>query len=208
MIQAKGGAVQEGYKRKYDIIVSAEEDFARAVALGVIVKRPVSAWHVLIPGMFILDFLRRSSEIRRYTSLFLFPRKLALDVAQEASKGGDRKAGFSRTEEKVRGWLTSLKLSSSSLHRRQMEAINVLIDHYSKLLDADGNSYHSLVTKAYKTRQNYEAFLSQLASVEKAIDRSIAETLGETQDVWGRLQAEETQVGELRQKEVDKIFVS
>ena len=200
--------MRKDYKKKYDIIVSAEEDFARAVALGVIVKRPLSAWHVLIPGMFILDFLRRSSEIKRYTNLFLFPRRLALDVAHETSKGGDGKAGFSRTEEKVRQWLTSLKLSSSNLHRRQMEAINVLTGHYSKLLDTDGNSYRSLVKKAYRTRQNYEAFLSQLASVEKEIDRAIAETLGETQDVWGRLQAEETQVRELKQQEVDKIFAS
>lgn len=193
-------------EKKYDIILSAEEEFARGVALGVLVKRPITSWHVLIPGMFILDFLRRSSEIKRYSNLFLFPRKLALALALDTSKGEEMKNGISRAEEEIRQWLTSLQLCSDRLHRGHMEEIRLLIDHYSKLLDAGGNSYHSLVKNAYKTQENYEAYLHQLASVEKRVDQAIAEIREETQDIWGRLQAEQVQVEELRKKEVERIF--
>ncbi|HUT72765.1 MAG TPA: NF038143 family protein, partial [Desulfatiglandales bacterium] len=65
-------------KTKYDMILSAEGSFARTVALGVVVRRPLTAWHYLIPGMFLIDFLRRSAEIRKYSEHFLFPRRQAL----------------------------------------------------------------------------------------------------------------------------------
>ena len=45
---------------KYDIILSAEEQFAREVTLGVIVTRPLTLWHSIIPGMFVIDFLWKS----------------------------------------------------------------------------------------------------------------------------------------------------
>ena len=67
---------------KYDLILSAEEQFAREVTLGAIVARPPSAWFYLIPGMFIIDYLRRGSAIRKYTRHFLFPRKLAVYAAR------------------------------------------------------------------------------------------------------------------------------
>ena len=35
---------------KYTIIVNAEEQFAREVTLGVIVTRPLTVWHSIIPG--------------------------------------------------------------------------------------------------------------------------------------------------------------
>jgi hypothetical protein len=193
-------------EKRYDIILSAEEEFARGVALGVLVKRPITPWHILIPGMFILDFLRRSSEIKKYSNLFLFPRKLALALALDTSKGEEMKNRISRAEEEIRQWLTSLQLYSGGLHREQMEVIRLLFDHYSKLLNAEGQSYHFLVRNAYKTRQNYEAYLHQLASVEKRVDQAIAEIREETQDIWGRLQSEQVQVEELRKKEVEIIF--
>ena len=67
---------------KYKMILMAEEKMAREVTLGVIVTRPLTVWHYIIPGMFIIDFLRRGSALRKYTEHFMFPRKLAIDAAQ------------------------------------------------------------------------------------------------------------------------------
>jgi hypothetical protein len=190
----------------YSIILHAEESFARAVALGVHVKRPMTAWHFLLPGMFILDFLRRSSEAKRYSALFLFPRKLALDGALDIMNGEDIKIILSRIEEKIRQWLTSLKLYSERLLRGQTEEMDLLIDHYSKLLHAEGDSYPALVKNAYKTREQYEAYLHQLAAAEQEVDQAIGEIHGEAGDIWERLRAEQLQVEELRRKEVNQIF--
>jgi hypothetical protein len=193
-------------ERKYKVILDAEESFARAVALGVYIRRPLTTWHFLLPGMFIFDFIRRSSGIRRYSTLFVFPRKLALDGALIILNGEDRKNILSRIEEEIRSWLTSLKLYSERLLRGHAEEIDLLIDHYSKLLRAEGNHYHTLFKNAYKTREQYEVYLYQVTTAEQEIDRAIAEIRGETEEIWGRLRAEEIQVMELRTKEVNQIF--
>jgi hypothetical protein len=192
--------------KNYNIVLNAEESFARAVALGVHVKRPLTAWHFLLPGMFIFDFLRRSSEASRYSALFLFPRKLALDGALEIIKGEDRKKILSQIEEKMGQWLSSLNLYSEKLHRSHMEEIYLLIDHYSKVLHAEGDSYPSLVKNAYQTREHYEAYLHRLTAAEQEVDRTIAEIRSETKEIWERLQAEQIQVMELRTNEVNQIF--
>jgi hypothetical protein len=193
-------------REKYNIILEAEESFARAVALGVHVKSPLSAWHFILPGMFIFDFLRRSSETKRYSTLFVFPRKLALDAALDIMKGEDRKKTLSQIEEEIKQWLSSLNLYSEKLHRRHMEEIYLLVDHYSKLLHAEGNHYPALVKYAYQSREPYEAYLRRLSAAEQEVDRAIAEIRGETKEIGERLRAEQIQVTELRSKEVHQIF--
>jgi hypothetical protein len=194
-------------RKTYDIIVSAEEEFARAVALGVLVRRPLTAWHYLIPGMFIIDFLKRSSEVRRYSGDFLFPRRLALDAAQNIRDGEERREAVSRVSEAVKEWLDSLKLYSVDLHKHQVEVVELLIDHYGKLLDSEGDTYYSLVKNAYNTQQNYEAYLSQLTAAEKEVDRAIVEELGESEVLREKLAAEKRQVERMRKKNVEIIFL-
>jgi hypothetical protein len=194
------------YNKKKAVVLDGEESFARAVALGVILKRPVSAWHFLLPGMFLFDFLRRSSEIKRYGDLFLFPRKLALDGALEMINGKDRKNILSRAEEAIRTWLISLKLDSDRLCGAHMEEIRLLIDHYSNLLQAEGNHYTSLIKEVYKTRGQYETYLQQLTAKEQEVDQAIADIHGNAENIWARLRAEALQVAELREKETNRIF--
>jgi hypothetical protein len=194
-------------QKKYNTILSAEEDFARAVALGVIVKRPLTVWHYLIPGMFIIDFLKRGSEIRRYSEHFLFPRKVALNAAQNICIGKKRDETVSRVTEIIKGWLNSLKLYSTDLHKSQMEVVDLLIDHYIKLFHIESDNYYTLIKNAYSKQNNYEAYLSRLASAEGKVDRAIIDTLGETRVLRERLAAEQRQVETMRKKYVEIIFL-
>ena len=191
---------------KYDLILSAEEALARQVALGVIVTTPQSVWHYLIPFMFIFDFLRRSSTMRRYTQHFMFPRKLAMDAARDILEGEDQKERLSWAEENIKAWLGTLDLSSSSLQAAQMKVVTRLMDHYTRLLQTEGDTYHELVQKAYMTQSNYRAHLSQLKTLEQEVDRAIMERRGETEKLRDKLQAEAEQLERMRQKRLDEIF--
>jgi hypothetical protein len=193
-------------EKKHHIILEAEESFARAVALGVHVKRPLSAWHFLLPGMFLFDFLRRSSETRRYSDLFLFPRKLALKGALDILNGEDRKEILSQIEDDIKHWLVSLNFYSERLQRKHMDIIDLLIDHYSKLLHAEGNDYPDLIRYGYQGRESYEAYLHRLSAAEQEVDHAIAEIRGETKEIMEQLRVEQVQVTELRTKEVNRIF--
>jgi len=194
------------YNKNKALVLDGEESFARAVALGIIVKRPPSAWHFLLPGMFLFDFLRRSSETRRYGDLFLFPRKLALKGALDMLNGEDRKEILSQIEDDIKHWLVSLNLYSERLHRRHMDVIDLLVDHYSRLLHAEGDDYPGLIKDAYEARESYEAYLDRLGTAEQEVDHAIAEMRGETREIMERLRAEQVQVTELRTKEINRIF--
>lgn len=192
--------------KKYEMILFAEEALARQVALGVIVTSPLSVWHYLIPFMFIFDFLRRGSVISRYAKLFMFPRKLATDAARDIIEGQDQKKRLSWAEEEIKVWLESLDLYSQSLQAAHMKVVTLLMDHYTKLLRTEGDTYNDLVKNLYMSKSNYQAHFSQLKALEQEVDGAIIEKLGETEKLREKLLAEEEQLERMRQKRIDEIF--
>jgi hypothetical protein len=191
---------------KYDIITAAEQQFAREVGLGVIYLRPPSAWYYLIPGMFIFDFLRRSSTIRKYTETFMFPRKLALDGAHSFLAGETRADIDSHLEGEIKNWLIAHRLDSQELVQAQKEAVDLLMDHYLKLLQAEGESYYDLIEHAYASRENFESHLSQIAAAENKVDQAIMAKVGDNPAVKEKLQLEAQQVQSRRRKILEDIF--
>ena len=87
---------------KKALILGAEESFARRVVLAEIVTRPVKPLLQLIPGMFIFDFLKRTTEIKRYSQYFLFPRKLAMDLSLQIIDGEQKENTLLLAEEKIK----------------------------------------------------------------------------------------------------------
>ena len=197
----------EAIRKKHSIILSSEESFAKAVAMRMIMMKPLSAWHFLMPFVFVFDFLQRKRETEIFTKNFLFTKRLALDAAFEINKGEDRQSRLAKIEDEIRNRLTSQKLYSWGIHQKQMAEVNLLIDHYSKLLEADGDSYPSLVQNAYQTQDNFEAFLHQLTSAEKEIDRAVIKTLGETEEVWEPMLTKQRVIDEMRTRRVRKLFL-
>jgi len=191
---------------KVDKILAAEEAFARRVALGVLVTAPQSVFHTLIPFMFIFDFLKRGTVMRRYTGYFMFPRKLAVRAALDILEGDSKTKRLSDIEPEIETWLKTLKLNSSGVHRKQMEIVQMFVENYLKLLEADGETYQALVKTAYDNRHNYEAYLRRLASVEEELDKAIIETLGDSEKLRQKIEAEREQVKRMSDKLVDEIF--
>jgi len=191
---------------KYNIILSAEEQFSREVSLGVIVTRPLTTWHYLVPGFFIIDFLRRGSAVRQYTKNFMFPRKLALDAARAIDLEEDKTSVNSRIKENIGAWLNSLKLYSPDLAQAHRDLIDVLVDHYLKLLNTEGNSYYLLIEDAYENRDQYQAFLKKITAAEQDVDRQLIEKTGRSVKVREKILAEQQQVEKRRNKIMDEIF--
>jgi hypothetical protein len=191
---------------KYDTIVDAERQFAREVTLGVIYLKPPSAWYNLIPGMFIIDFLRRGSIIRKYTETFMFPRRLALEAARSLLAGQTRATIDPRLESEIKNWLIEQRLDFPDLVLAWKETVELLMDHYSKLLQAEGKSYYDLIQHAYSSRENFEAHLQQITAAENKVDQAILAGIGDSPTVKEKLQLEAQQVQNRRQKVLEDIF--
>jgi hypothetical protein len=191
---------------KYKMILSAEEKMAREVTLGVIVTRPLTVWHYIIPGMFIIDFLRRGSALRKYSETFLFPRKLAIDAAQALIQSEEEDAVFSNIENETRSWLNSLDLYTPGLLQAQLAVIKLLVDHYAKLIKEDGYSLYALIKKAYESRQYFQGFIDELTAAEAEVDRELIAKKGETEKLKAKISAEQEQLKERRKKIIEEVF--
>ncbi len=191
---------------KYKMILMTEEKLAREVTLGVIVTRPLTVWHYIIPGMFIIDFLRRGSALRKYTEHFMFPRKLAIDAAQALAQGEDEAAVFSHIENETRSWLNSLDLYTQGLLDAQLNVIKLLVDHYARLLKADGVSVYALIKAAYESRDNFQTHIDELTAAEAEVDRELIARLGETEKLKEKITAEQEQLEQRRQKIIEEAF--
>lgn len=188
------------------MILTAEEKMAREVTLGVIVTRPLTVWHYIIPGMFIIDFLRRGSALRKYNQHFMFPRKLAIDAAQALARGEDKSTLFSHIENETRSWLNSLDLYTPGLAQAQLAVIKLMVDHYAKLLKEDGYSVYALIKKAYESRQYFQGFIDELTAAEAEVDRELIAKKGETEKLKAKISAEQEQLKERREKIIEEVF--
>lgn len=193
-------------REKRGLILSVEEDFARRLALGVIVRRPVSPWLQLIPGMFIFDAYKRSRETRLFSQYFMAPRKIAMDTAQRMVQGENRDAALAQARDRIREWLMAKRLDSDAVLERQMAVVGLLADHYSRILDADGQSHSDLVTDAYHNRESYDDYVRRLARLENEVDNAVIERLGHAEELRKDMLLRQEVKEELRAKDADTIF--
>jgi hypothetical protein len=190
---------------KYNLILSAEEQFAREVTLGAIVAKPPSAFFYLIPGMFIIDYLRRGSAIRKYSKHFMFP-KLAVDAARSIIQGEEEGSVRVHVETDTNAWLSALNLFSEDLLKAHMAFIDVLIEHYSALLNARGDSYYLLVDDAYQNRENFQSTLQKITEAENEVDRQIIELHGDNDRIKNKIMTEQQQIAKRRDKLIEAVF--
>lgn len=191
---------------KYDIIVNAEHQFAREVTLGVFVTRPLTMWHYIIPGFFIIDYLRRGSAIRQYTGYFMFPRRLALDAAVSEIQGKNKETLRPGLEGKIGTWLESLKLYSPDLVKAHMVLIEILAAHYLKLLTTDGETMEQMTERGYQNRDNYKQFILTVTAAENEVDRQVIQQLGGDEKVKEKILSEQQQIAKRRDKMLDQVF--
>ncbi len=191
---------------KHNMILAAEEQFAREVTLGRIVQRPIAVWSYLIPGMFIIDYLRRGSAIRRYAKHFMFPRNLALNMAGSMVEMAEKKIENSQISKDISTGLRSLKLDSPNMQKALEKMVHLLADHYLKLIKSEGNDYYQLIRNTYQTRRAFQSHLDLLMDAEKEVDRAILEKLGDTEKVREKLSVERQQIEMRLQNLADEIF--
>jgi hypothetical protein len=193
---------------KYENILGQEQSLAKTVAKTVIEQPPVTAWDILIPIVFLYNFLRFKRAREIFTLNFLFTKKLALEAAFDMIKKGEAKeAAMTRIKEKTGQVLASDQkgIYSSKIRQRQMREIDLLIDHYCKLLSAEGKDYATMVKGTYTDRKNYTAFVEQLEQLEKEVIKAATQTLGNSSAPGIASKMEET-TERIRRAEIERIF--
>lgn len=196
-------------KKKFNHIYNYERFIGNAVALRVIKSKPIGVWEFLIPIVFILHFMRNKQSRELFIQNYMFTKRHALDAAfKMLKKGLSREDVLAGIEDKTRALLTAPEtqgIYSDTIRQQQMNEIELLFDHYRKLLEAGGDEYDALARNAYGSRPNYLAFHEQLKSAEKKVSDAARQTLGSKADV-DALSRIENATEESRRTRIEKIF--
>ena len=198
-------------RKKFNHIYNFERSIGNSVAMRVIKGQPIGVWEFLIPVVFILHYMRNKQSREVFIQNYMFTKRHALDAAfKMLKKGFSREDVRSGIEDKTRALLTAPEtqgIYSEAIRQQQMDEIDLLFDHYRKLLDAEGQDYDALMRKVYGSRQNYFIFHEQLILAEKKVSDAARQTLGSKANVDALLRIEKT-TEEIRQIRIEKIFQS
>ena len=195
-------------KKKYEMILSHENAIARSVALAVIQPKPFSVWEVLIPILFIFGFMR-SREVREvFAQNLLFTKKMALRAAFDMLKKDHTREGeMERVRSKTKEMVASIPggIYSDEIRQEQLKEIDLLVDHYCRLLESTGDDYDSLVFNAYQTPEQLVHFYERLQKFEEGVGAAAQNTLGADADTH-TLERMKAALKKYRLKETKKIF--
>ena len=196
-------------RKKYNLIYEYERFIGNSVALRVIEAKPIGVWEFLIPVVFILHFMRNKQSREVFIQNYMFTKLEALDAAFKMLKRGlSREESLSAMQEKTRELLTApatREIYSENIREQQMNEIDMLFDHYCKLLGVEGQDYDTLVRNAYGSRKDYLIFHHQLTSAEKDVSETARQTLGPRADVGALARIEKT-TEDVRLARIEKIF--
>lgn len=191
---------------QYNIVLNSEKETARRVALCIIVKRPVKLWMQLIPGMFVIEYLIRGLEIRKQQRYYIPVRKIAIDEASAFIEDENSVMDLEGIRERSRAWLDKEGLYSEKAHQRIIELIDLLIEHYKRVLAASGESFDDLIREVYVNPSEYNDFLRKQTALEKEFIDAVLEG-SDIDETLTRIIAErESAVKEQRENDVDRIF--
>ncbi len=171
--------------KRYEAVLYHEQSWAKAVSFAAMRPKPLTVWEVLIPIFIIFNHMRLKGAREVFAQNLLFTKKLALDAALAVTKNGQSKAhAMSPVEEKTKALLASVKddIYSEQIRQKQMQEIHLLLDHYCRLLQAEGEEYATLVAHSYNNLNQYKSFLEELKGAEGEVNRAAVKTLGSQAD--------------------------
>jgi hypothetical protein len=195
-------------KKKYEMILSHESRVARSIALAVIQPKPFSVWEVLIPIIFIFGYMKSKENREVFAQNVLFTKKLAMQAAFDIlKKGQTRESVMERIRSKTQEMIAAIPggIYSAEIRQEQLKEIDLLVDHYCRLLNSEGDDYDSLVFNAYRTPQRLADFFEQLQKAEESVGRAAHNTLGGNADI-PTLDRMNAALRNIRLKFTEKIF--
>jgi hypothetical protein len=188
-------------EQRKEWILAGERQLARVVAAHVIEKPELSIWMILIPIIFVHFFYRLKKVAngrKEFAFNFMLTRQRTLEAAFDGLKTG--KAANPNQ-------LCRISSAPKGTYQEYSAWVEVLLQHYDKLLLAQGNSVEDLIRSVYQTRSNYLLFLNQLHRVEKHFNTALMPHLDASlTDVTTIVKTMERQSEAYRREQAGRIF--
>jgi hypothetical protein len=190
----------KGLDRKRELILDQELAFANAVGAAVFEKPRVSYWMVLIPILF-LYFVYRMQKFKtgrlKFDQDFMVTRRKAMEIAIEGIETGSRPDIDAIARE------SGLR---DVLEKPYAAWLKALVEHYTDLLSAAGDSYDALVRSAYRSRTDCLLALNRLGAAEKEFYAALKTQMGATEGAADVIATIQEQSRQLRRELAERVF--
>lgn len=147
---------------------------ADKVARSLVRMRKVkSGWGVMFIPNWFYEMVHCRRNLAKTRKNLLFTRQKAFKAAKEIMKGEDRSLQIGVIEIETRDLLDREKKGyyTDKVRRKQIQEIEVLIDHFLALLRTESRTNDEAIGKAYPTQKQYLSFLRKLERAEEEVIR-------------------------------------
>jgi hypothetical protein len=190
----------KGLDRKRALILDQELAFANAIGAAVFEKPRISYWMVLIPILF-LYFVYRMQKFKtgriQFDQDFMVTRRKAMEIAIEGIETGNRPD------------IDAIARASGLrdvLENPYAAWLGALVEHYTDLLSATGDSYDALVRSAYRSRTDCLLALNRLGTVEKDFYAALKSQMSTTEGAAEVIANIQEQSRQLRRELAERVF--
>jgi hypothetical protein len=142
-------------------------------------QRPRINWRLLLLPSFLLACFRYGKNIYVTRKNLLFTKKLAFGAATKISQGEDRWLVKGTVESKTQNLLDKERKGfyTEKIRRKQLAEIEMLLEHYLKLLSSDKSNYDEMIKTAYPSRGRFLSFYSSLRKAELEVIHAATSTM-------------------------------
>ncbi|MCU0563777.1 MAG: NF038143 family protein [Desulfobacterales bacterium] len=190
----------KGLDRKRALILDQELAFANAIGAAVFEKPRISYWMVLIPILF-LYFVYRMQKFKtgrlKFDQDFMVTRRKAMEIAIEGIETGSRPDIDAIARE------SGLR---DVLEKPYAAWLKALVEHYTDLLSAAGDSHDALVRSAYRTRTDCLLALNRLGAAEKEFYAALKTQMGATEGAADVIATIQERSRQLRRELAERVF--
>jgi hypothetical protein len=195
----------------YRAIWNHEVDQANKIARRLVdASRIKFGWRMLFLPYFLVHYIYYKKNLILTRKNLLFTKRMAFDASKEIVGGESHAMQIRLIEIKTRKLLDKQKKGyyTEKLRRKQLQEIELLIEHYLHLLNSNEKRYGEMVRTIYASRQKYLSFLNRLQKAEQEVIQAAVTSMkkGSKQErlTWFRRVGEVTK--EARGGEIEQIF--
>ena len=167
-------------------------------------------WRILLLPSFLTHYIYYKKNLILTRKNLLFTKRLAFDAAKEIAGGGSHAMQIRLVEIKTKKLLDKERKGyyTEKLRRKQLNEIELLIDHYLDLLDSKGKSHAELVRGTYPSKEKYGFFLNRLQKAEQGVIQAAITSMkkGSKQERVAWFRRLDAASKEARGEEVEQIF--
>ena len=195
----------------YRAIWNHEVGQAKKIARSLVdASRIEFGWRMLLLPNFLVHYIRYKRHLNLTRRNLLFTKRMAFDAAKEIIGGESHAAQTRLIEIKTKKLLDKERKGyyTEKLRRKQLQEMELLIEHYLHLLNANGMNYPGLVSATYPSKQKYLSFLNKLQKAEQEVMQAAITSMkrGSKQERLTWFHRVEEAYKKARMEEVEQIF--